>query len=181
MNVVKTAFPEVLLLEPRLFSDERGFVFESYNRRAFMEATGIDPQFVQDNHSHSRRNVIRGLHYQIRHEQGKLVRCVVGEVLDVVVDIRRASPSFGRWTAVVLSAENRRMLWVPPGFAHGFAVHSDTAQVLYKLSGYYAPEWERCLRWDDAELAVDWGLSGEPVLSPKDRAGVLLRDAELYG
>lgn len=180
MRVVATELPEVLVIEPRVFGDERGFFFESYNRRAFAEATGVDVEFVQDNHSRSVRGVLRGLHYQIRKPQGKLVRVVVGEVFDVAVDLRRSSPRFGRWTGVRLSAENKRMVWVPPGFAHGFLVLSEAAEFLYKTTDYYAPEFERCLRWDDPTVAVDWPLSGEPILSAKDRAGRLLAEAEVY-
>lgn len=180
MHVVKTGLPEVLVLEPRVFGDERGFFFESYNRRSFAEATGVDPEFVQDNHSRSVRNVLRGLHYQIRQPQGKLVRVVVGEVFDVAVDLRRSSPRFGRWTGVHLSAQNKRMLWIPPGFAHGFLVLSDVAEFLYKTTDYYAPEHERCLRWDDPALGIHWPLAGEPLLSAKDRQGVGLAEAEVY-
>mgnify|MGYP001068240057 CR=1 FL=1 len=179
MKVLATELPEVLVIEPRVFGDARGFFFESYNRRAFAAATGVDAEFVQDNHSRSVRNVLRGLHYQIRQPQGKLIRVVVGEVFDVAVDLRRSSPRFGRWVGVHLSAENKRMLWVPPGFAHGFLALTD-AEVLYKTTDYYAPEHERCLRWDDPTLAIAWPLAEAPLLSAKDRQGVSLAEAEVY-
>jgi dTDP-4-dehydrorhamnose 3,5-epimerase len=180
MNVVRTELPEVLILEPRVFGDERGFFFESFNARAFAEATGLQSEFVQDNHSRSQRGVLRGLHYQIEQAQGKLVRVSAGEVLDVAVDIRRSSPNFGKSVTVRLSAENKRQLWVPEGFAHGFVVLSDYAEFLYKTTDYYAPAFERCIRWDDPELAIDWQFDGVPQLSVKDQAGVALRDAELF-
>jgi len=180
MNVIATDLPEVLILEPRVFGDARGFFYESWNRRAFLDATGVDADFVQDNHSRSARGVLRGLHYQIRQPQGKLVRVIAGEVYDVAVDVRRASAHFGRWTACRLSAENHRMLWVPPGFAHGFLVLSDSAEFLYKTTDYYAPEHERCIRWDDPQLAIPWPLEGAPALSAKDQAGAALADAEVY-
>lgn len=180
MRVIPTALPDVLVIEPRVFGDERGFFFESYNRRAFAEATGVDAEFVQDNHSRSVKDVLRGLHYQIRQPQGKLVRVVAGEVFDVAVDLRRSSPHFGKWTGVRLSAENRRMVWVPPGFAHGFLVLSDGADVLYKTTDYYAPEHERCLRWDDPTVGVAWPLAGFPILSAKDRSGLFLDRAEVF-
>lgn len=162
-----------------MFGDERGFFLESYNDRALSEL-GIDERFVQDNHSCSRRNVVRGLHYQINHAQGKLVRVVVGEILDVAVDLRRSSPTLGRWEAVRLSGENKRMLWIPPGFAHGFCVISDQAHVLYKATDYYAPESERTLAWNDPDLKINWELDGEPIVSPKDQRGVALRNAETF-
>ncbi len=171
MNVVPTAIADVLRVEPRVFGDERGFFFESFNARAWAESTGLDVEFVQDNHSRSSRGVLRGLHYQIRQPQGKLVRVVVGEVFDVVVDLRRNSGTFGHWVGERLSAENKRQLWVPPGFAHGFLVVSAVAEVLYKTTKYYAPEWERAIRWDDPQLAIDWPLAearGAPTLSAKD-------------
>ncbi|OGA17998.1 MAG: dTDP-4-dehydrorhamnose 3,5-epimerase [Betaproteobacteria bacterium RIFCSPLOWO2_02_FULL_66_14] len=171
---------EVLLLEPRVFGDARGFFFESYNRRAFARATGVDAEFVQDNHSRSVKNVLRGLHYQIRQPQGKLVRVTLGSVWDVAVDLRRASPTFGRWVAVELSAESRRMAWIPPGFAHGFLVTSEAAEVQYKTTDYYAPEHERTLAWNDAALAIDWPLAGEPILAAKDRAAKTLAEAEIF-
>ncbi len=179
MNIVPTAIPDVKILEPRVFGDERGFFYESYNRRVFSTA-GITAEFVQDNHSRSSRNVLRGLHYQIRQPQGKLVRVIAGEVLDVAVDIRRASPTFGRWVSVVLSATAPRCVWIPPGFAHGFVVRSASAEFLYKTTQYWAPEHERCILWNDPALKIDWQLSDEPILSPKDRNGALLRDAEVY-
>jgi dTDP-4-dehydrorhamnose 3,5-epimerase len=180
MKVTATALPEVLLIEPRVFGDDRGFFFESWNERAFEQA-GVPARFVQDNHSRSARGVVRGLHYQRARPQGKLVRVVVGEVFDVAVDIRRSSPRFGRWTGVTLSAANKASVWVPPGFAHGFATLSEHAEVLYKATDYYAPEDERCILWNDPEIAVDWPLAGPPVLSPKDAAGKRLRDADVFG
>ena len=181
MNVVPTSLAGVLLLEPRVFGDERGFFFESFNARAFRDATGLDLAFVQDNHSHSRQGVLRGLHYQIEQPQGKLVRVVTGEVFDAVVDLRRSSPTFGRWEGVVLSAQNKRMLWVPPGFGHGYMVLSEAADFLYKTTDYYAPQHERCVLWNDPAIGVQWPLAGaEPVLSAKDRVGKLLADAEVY-
>ena len=179
MNVVPTSIPDVKIIEPKVFGDARGFFFESYNRRT-MEALGIPGDFVQDNHSKSARNVLRGLHYQIRQPQGKLVRVIAGEVLDVAVDIRRGSPTFGKWVSFVLSAENKRMAWIPVGFAHGFVVRSESAEFLYKTTDYYAPEHERSIVWNDPDLAIDWQLDGEPVLSAKDRVGVPLKDAEVY-
>ncbi len=176
---IPTSLPGVVILEPRVFGDQRGFFLESYNERAFAEL-GIEERFVQDNHSSSRRNVLRGLHYQIKHPQGKLVRVVEGEVLDVAVDVRRNSPTFGRWEAVRLSGENKRMLWIPVGFAHGFRVISESAQVLYKATDYYAPEYERTLAWNDPDLEIDWALEGDPIVSAKDQRGVALRDAETF-
>lgn len=180
MKVTPTSIPEVLVLEPRVFGDDRGFFFESYNARQFLELTGESPHFVQDNHSRSAKNVLRGLHYQIRQPQGKLVRVTSGAIFDVVVDIRRSSPFFGRWIGVELSAENRRQLWVPPGFAHGFVVTSDSAECLYKTTDYWAPEYERSILWNDPALAIDWPLAGEPMLSGKDSKGRLLADAEVF-
>jgi dTDP-4-dehydrorhamnose 3,5-epimerase len=179
MKVTPTALPEVLLIEPRVFGDDRGFFYESWNRRAFAEA-GLSVDFVQDNHSRSRRGVLRGLHYQIEHAQGKLVRAVSGEVFDVAVDLRRSSPRFGQSVSVVLSAANRHMLWVPPGFAHGFVVLSDTAEFLYKTTDYWFPEHERTLLWNDPALRIDWPLAELPTLAAKDAAGKLLRDADTY-
>ena len=173
MNIVTTSLPEVLIIEPKVFGDERGFFFESFNQRDFDDATGLSLPFVQDNHSKSAKNVLRGLHYQLPPQaQGKLVRVVAGEVFDVAVDIRRDSPNFGQWASAVLSAENRRQLWIPPGFAHGFLVLSDSAEFLYKTTDYYAPALERCIRWDDPALAIAWPLSAPPVLSAKDQCGV---------
>jgi len=171
-TVTPTALPEVLILEPKVFGDARGFFFESFNARDFAQCTGLDVQFVQDNHSKSAKGVLRGLHYQIQHPQGKLVRVTQGEVFDVAVDLRRSSPTFGKWDGVVLSAENKRQLWVPPGFAHGFLVLSDTAEFLYKTTDYYAPEHERCIAWNDPTLAITWPqLPEPPKLSAKDAAG----------
>lgn len=180
MKAIKTAIPELLIIEPRVFGDDRGFFFESFNRRKFAELTGRDVDFVQDNHSRSVRHVLRGLHYQIQHPQAKLVRVVQGSVLDVVVDIRRSSPTFGQHVAVELSAENKRMFWMPEGFAHGFVVLSDSADFLYKTTDYWYPEHERCLKWDDPNLAIDWQLTAEPVLSGKDVQGKSLDQAELF-
>ncbi|MDH4584221.1 dTDP-4-dehydrorhamnose 3,5-epimerase [Pseudomonas sp. BN415] len=180
MNVITTALQDVLILEPRVFGDERGFFFESFNARTFAEATGVEREFVQDNHSRSQRGVLRGLHYQLQQAQGKLVRVVEGEVFDVAVDIRRSSPTFGRWVGVHLSAENKRQLWVPEGFAHGFVVLSEYAEFLYKTTDYYAPEHERCIRWDDPDLVIDWPLAEAPQLSAKDKAGVNFKDADLF-
>jgi dTDP-4-dehydrorhamnose 3,5-epimerase len=171
VQVLATAIPDVLVLEPRVFTDDRGCFFESYNERAFTAAVGSDVRFVQDNQSRSLRGVLRGLHYQVRQPQGKLVRAVQGVVFDVAVDIRPESPTVGRWVGVELSAENRRQLWIPPGLAHGFVVRSEIAEVLYKVTAYYAPEHERCIRWDDPVLAIDWGLTEPPRLSPKDARG----------
>jgi dTDP-4-dehydrorhamnose 3,5-epimerase len=179
MKITPTRLPEVLLIEPKVFGDARGFFFESWNERAF-EAAGIRAHFVQDNHSRSGRGVLRGLHYQIRQPQGKLVRVVSGEVFDVAVDIRRSAPNFGRWVGVRLSAENKDMVWIPPGFAHGFAALSDHAEVLYKTTDYYAPEHERCILWNDPEIGIEWPLDGEPILSPKDAAATPLRSAEVF-
>jgi dTDP-4-dehydrorhamnose 3,5-epimerase len=180
MNVVKTALPGVLLLEPKVFGDDRGFFFESYNQKTLKEVAGIDAEFVQDNHSRSARNVLRGLHYQIRQPQGKLVRVIVGEVFDVAVDLRKNSPAFGKAAGFHLSAENKRMAWIPPGFAHGFLVLSEYAEFLYKTTDYWAPEHERCIAWNDPELAINWPLTGEPVLSAKDKMGRLLKEAEVF-
>lgn len=180
MKIIETSIPDVLIIEPKVFGDERGFFYESFNAAAFEAATGLKRQFVQDNHSKSQRGVLRGLHYQIQQPQGKLVRVVAGEVFDVAVDLRRSSPSFGRWTGVLLNAENKRQLWIPEGFAHGFVVLSETAEFLYKTTDYYAPEHERSLLWNDPELHIDWPLDTLPQLSAKDQAGKLLRDAELF-
>lgn len=180
MKVTATEIPGLLVLEPRVFGDARGFFAESYNRRTFREVTGVDPEFVQDNHSRSARGVLRGLHYQIGRPQGKLVRVARGRVFDVAVDLRRASPSFGRWVGRELSEDNHLQMWIPPGLAHGFVVLSEWADFLYKTTDYYAPEYERCIRWDDPELAIDWPV-GAPRLSEKDSRGTTLRDAELFG
>jgi dTDP-4-dehydrorhamnose 3,5-epimerase len=180
MKVIASELPEVLILEPRVFGDERGFFYESFNARAFKQATGRTCEFVQDNHSRSQRGVLRGLHYQLQQAQGKLVRVTAGVVYDVAVDIRRSSPTFGRWVGVHLSAENKRQLWLPEGFAHGFLVLSEYAEFLYKTTDYYAPAHERCIRWDDPSLAIDWPLDSAPQLSAKDQAGLGLADAELF-
>lgn len=180
MNVTTSTLPEVLILSPKVFGDARGFFYESFNEREFAEKTGVDAHFVQDNHSRSQKGVLRGLHYQIENAQGKVVRVTAGEVLDVAVDLRRSSPNFGRWTSVRLSAENSLQLWIPPGFAHGFVVLSDYAEFLYKTTDYYNPAAERCVRWDDPTLAIDWGLENEPLLSAKDQNGRLLKDADLF-
>jgi len=174
-----TSLPDVLVIEPRVFGDARGFFFESWNRRAFAEA-GIDVEFVQDNHSRSRRGVVRGLHYQIEHAQGKLVRVTEGAVFDVAVDLRRSSPNFGRHVALELSAENRRMLFIPPGFAHGFMVTSDAAEFLYKTTDYWYPQHERTLLWNDPALGIDWPLATKPTLTAKDAAGTPLAQADVY-
>ena len=184
---ISTSLPGVFILEPRVFGDERGFFLESYNERVYAEL-GITERFVQDNHSSSRKNVLRGLHYQIQHAQGKLVRVVAGEILDVAVDLRRSSPTFGGWEAVRLSGENKRMMWIPPGFAHGFRVISEQAHVLYKTTDYYAPEFEHTLSWNDPQLKIDWALEGNPIgsaivsaiVSEKDQRGVALRDAATF-
>lgn len=180
MRIVETALDGVVLLEPRVFGDARGFFFESFNARVFHELTGVDAAFVQDNHSRSARGVLRGLHYQIRQPQGKLVRVVAGSVFDVAVDLRRRSPSFGRWFGAELTAENKRMLWIPPGFGHGFLVTSDAAEFLYKTTDYWAPEHERSLMWNDPALGIDWPLDGEPLLSEKDRKALPLSECEVY-
>lgn len=179
MQAVKTKLDGVLLLEPRVFSDDRGFFLESYNE-SMLASAGIHHHFVQDNHSRSRKTVLRGLHYQVRQPQGKLVRAVIGEVFDVAVDIRKDSQTFGKWVGEILSAENKHILWVPPGFAHGFLVLSEWAEVLYKATDYYAPAFERTLRWDDPDIGIDWPLAGEPQLSGKDMQGEWLRGAEVY-
>lgn len=180
MIVTPTVLPEVLVLEPKVFGDARGFFYESYNQRAFRDATGIDVDFVQDNHSRSAKNVLRGLHYQLAQAQGKLVRAVVGSVFDVAVDIRKQSPNFGRWVGVELSAENKKMMWVPPGFAHGFLVLSDFAEFLYKTTDYYAPQHERAILWNDPTIGVQWPLTGAPLLSGKDQVGTPLQSAEVF-
>src|SRR3954469_18888502 len=180
MQIVKTAIPEVLVIEPRVFGDARGFFYESWNERAFDAAVGRKVRFVQDNHSASAQNVLRGLHYQVRQPQGKLVRVVAGEVFDVAVDLRRSSPTFGRAVAERLSADNHRMMWVPEGFAHGFLVLSERAEFLYKTTDYYAPEHERTLLWNDPALGIDWPVDGAPLLKPKDQAGAPLASAETF-
>lgn len=179
MRVINTHIPDLLIIEPDVFNDERGFFYESFNAQEFAALSGIDVEFVQDNHTRSKKSVLRGLHYQVKQPQGKLVRVVSGEVWDVAVDIRRNSATFGQWSGVSLSADNRRQVWIPPGFAHGFLVLSDAAEVLYKTTDYWAPEHERCIRWDDETLAIDWPLEGEPVLSTKDSFGVRFQEADL--
>ncbi|WP_341304327.1 dTDP-4-dehydrorhamnose 3,5-epimerase [Pseudomonas sp. TMP25] len=180
MQRVNTDLSDVIVLEPKVFGDERGFFFESFNARRFADATGLQREFVQDNHSRSQRGVLRGLHYQVQQAQGKLVRVTAGEVYDVAVDLRRSSHAFGRWMGVHLSAENKRQLWVPEGFAHGFVVLSEFAEFLYKTTEYYAPEHERCIRWDDPTLAIEWPLQEAPHLSAKDQAGVSFSDAQVF-
>lgn len=181
MQVIETTLPDVKILKPRVFGDERGFFMESFNKKQFEALTGVDTEFVQDNHSRSTQNVLRGLHYQIKHAQGKLVRVIAGEVYDVAVDLRQASSTFGQWVGVHLKAENHEMLWVPPGFAHGFLVLSESADFLYKTTDYYAPEHERCLLWNDPALDIDWPLLGQlPSLSAKDQQGAHFKEAEFY-
>ena len=180
MKIVPTVLPEVLGLEPKIFGDARGFFYESYNRKEFAATTGVDADFVQDNHSCSARNVLRGLHYQVSHAQGKLIRVIAGEVFDVALDMRKSSPNFGKFAAVTLSADDKRMLWVPAGFAHGFLVLSEHAEFLYKTTDYWHPEFERTIAWNDPDLSIPWPLDGEPVLSAKDRSGHRLKDAEVY-
>ncbi len=180
MNVVKTKISDVLLIEPKVFGDSRGFFYESYNEKAFAETTGTTVHFVQDNHSRSAQNVLRGLHYQMQQPQGKLVRVAVGEVFDVAVDIRKSSPTFGQWVGYHLSAENKRQLWIPAGFAHGFLVVSEVAEVLYKTDEYYAPQHERCILWNDPDLAIAWPLEANPILSAKDQAGKVFQEAEVF-
>jgi len=181
MHVIKTKIPDLLIFEPKVFGDDRGFFYESYNERAFFQAIGKDVHFVQDNHSRSAKCVLRGLHYQIKQPQGKLVRCVQGEVFDVAVDLRQSSQTFGKWLGIRLSAENKRQFWIPPKFAHGFLVLSETAEFLYKTTDYYAPEHERTILWDDPDLAIDWPLTGAPNLSAKDRMGRLFLETEFFG
>jgi dTDP-4-dehydrorhamnose 3,5-epimerase len=180
MNIVPTEIPDVLIIEPKVFGDSRGFFFESFNQRQFEQLTGFAPSFVQDNHSRSASGVLRGLHYQIHQPQGKLVRVIVGEVFDVCVDMRRSSPTFGKSVYVTLSADNHRQLWIPPGFAHGFLVTSESADFVYKTTDYYAPEYERSVLWNDAALASPWPLQDEPLLSVKDKAGTPLAQAETF-
>lgn len=180
MKVTATAIPEVLIIEPKVLGDERGFFYESFNQRAFNEATGLAHNFVQDNHSRSSKGVLRGLHYQVQNPQGKLVRVARGSVFDVAVDIRKSSPSFGQWVGVELSEQNHRQLWVPTGFAHGFLVTSDSADFLYKTTDYYAPQFERCIAWDDAAIGIEWPAGLAPQLSAKDSTGLLLAAAEVF-
>jgi dTDP-4-dehydrorhamnose 3,5-epimerase len=180
MKIVPTAIPDVLVIEPNVFGDARGFFFESFNAREFKRLTGIEPPIMQDNHSRSMKNVLRGLHYQIMRPQGKLIRAVAGEIFDVAVDIRRNSPTRGKWVANILSSDNKKQMWIPVGFAHGFLVLSDHAEVLYKTTDYYAPEHERCIRWDDPHLGIQWPLGSPPQLSAKDAKGVPYAEAELF-
>jgi dTDP-4-dehydrorhamnose 3,5-epimerase len=180
MQVVQTAIPDVFILEPKVFGDDRGFFFESFNQQTFENLTGVKANFVQDNHSKSAANVLRGLHYQIEQAQGKLVRVSSGEVFDVAVDIRRQSATFGKWVGVLLSAENKRQMWIPPGFAHGFVVLKDNTEFLYKTTDYYAPQYERCIRWDDPAIGIEWPVSQPPILSAKDQQGLLLSQAEVF-
>jgi dTDP-4-dehydrorhamnose 3,5-epimerase len=180
MQIQTTSIPDVFMIEPKVFGDERGFFYESFNARKFEELTGIATTFVQDNHSKSSKNVLRGLHYQLHQTQGKLLRVVAGEVFDVAVDIRKSSPTFGKWVGVTLSADNKRQLWVPPGFAHGFIVTSDSAEFLYKTTDYWAPEHERAILWNDPAVGIEWPIEGAPVLSGKDQQGKLLADAEVF-
>ena len=180
MNFISTSISDLLVIEPRVFADERGFFFESFNANVFNEGIGQNVNFVQDNHSRSKKNVLRGLHYQIKQAQGKLVRVIAGEVFDVAVDIRRNSPSFGQWVGEYLSAENKKQFWVPAGFAHGFVVLSEDAEFLYKTTDYYAPEYERCIAWDDPAINITWPIDGKPELSNKDKQGKSLANAELF-
>jgi dTDP-4-dehydrorhamnose 3,5-epimerase len=180
MKVIETAIPDVLIIEPQVFGDERGFFYESYNEKAFWEKIGVSARFVQDNHSRSAKNVLRGLHYQIQQPQGKLVRVAFGSVFDVAVDLRASSKTFGQWVGVYLSAECKQQLWVPAGFAHGFVVLSEYAEFLYKTTDYYAPQHERCILWNDPDLAIAWPIQDEPILSAKDRVGQLLPEAEVF-
>jgi dTDP-4-dehydrorhamnose 3,5-epimerase len=180
MKITPTAIPDVLLIEPKVFGDARGFFYESFNHNVFTQATGLDVRFVQDNHSRSSKDVLRGLHYQIQQAQGKLVRVVRGAVFDVAVDIRQSSPTFGQWMGMELSEDNHRQLWIPTGFAHGFLVLSDSAEFLYKTTDYYAPQFERCIAWNDADIGIQWPLQNQPQLSSKDQAGLSLAQAELF-
>ncbi len=180
MKATPTAIPEVLLIEPKVFGDERGFFFESFNRKVFAQTTGFDVDFVQDNHSKSAKGVLRGLHYQLQQPQGKLVRVIAGEVFDVAVDIRKGSPTFGQWAGAILSGENKKQLWVPAGFAHGFVTLSDSAELLYKVTDYYSPAHERCIAWNDATIDIAWPISAAPLLSAKDALGAALTQAELF-
>lgn len=180
MNIIPAEIPDVLILEPQVFQDERGFFFEAFNHQKFTDKTGVTANFVQDNHSYSKQNVLRGLHYQIQQPQGKLVRVIVGTIFDVAVDIRKSSSTFGQWIGYELSALNKRQLWIPPGFAHGFVVLSDTAEVIYKTTEYYAPQYDRCIIWNDPDIAINWHLLKPPILSAKDAAGKPLKTAEVF-
>ncbi|MGB3642625.1 MAG: dTDP-4-dehydrorhamnose 3,5-epimerase [Rivularia sp. (in: cyanobacteria)] len=180
MKIIFAEIPDILILEPQIFQDNRGFFFEAFNLKKFTDKTGINVNFVQDNHSYSKRNVLRGLHYQIEQPQGKLVRAVVGSIFDVAVDIRKSSPTFGKWVGYEISAENKRQIWIPPGFAHGFVVLSEVAEVLYKTTDYYAPRGERTILWNDTDLAIDWLRSDRPIVSEKDAAGKSFKMAEIF-
>ncbi|MEP0912828.1 dTDP-4-dehydrorhamnose 3,5-epimerase [Leptolyngbya sp. GB1-A1] len=180
MNITQTEIPDVLLIEPRVFGDDRGFFFESFNEQVFQDKTGLSLRFVQDNHSRSAKNVLRGLHYQIQQAQGKLVRVVAGAIFDVAVDIRKGSPTFGQWVGYELSAANKQQLWIPPGFAHGFVALENGTEVLYKTTDYYAPAHERSILWNDPDLGIHWNLLGEPIVSAKDQAGIPLKQADLF-
>jgi dTDP-4-dehydrorhamnose 3,5-epimerase len=180
MNVIPTAIPDVLILEPKIFGDDRGFFFESFNEKVFREKTGVEVNFVQDNHSKSVKNVLRGLHYQLFQPQGKLVRVITGAILDIAVDIRQNSPTFSQWVGVTLSEENKQQLWIPPGFAHGFLVLSEEAEVLYKATDYYFPQGDRCIIWNDPDLKIDWNLKENPILSTKDQQGKSFKEAEMF-
>ncbi len=180
MDIIKTKIPDVLIVEPKVFGDDRGFFMESFNEKTFREKTGVEANFVQDNHSRSTKNVLRGLHYQIKQPQGKLVRVVSGEVYDVAVDIRKSSPTYGQWVGCLLTEANKKQFWVPAGFAHGFVVLSDTADFLYKTTDYYAPEYERSILWNDPSLNIDWKITGAPILSAKDKSAATLENAEVF-
>jgi dTDP-4-dehydrorhamnose 3,5-epimerase len=180
MNIIRTKISEIIIFEPKVFGDDRGFFFESFNQQIFFEATNLNVHFVQDNHSKSVKNVLRGLHYQIQQAQGKLVRVTQGEVFDVAVDLRKSSPTFGHWVGTHLSAENKRQMWVPPGFAHGFLVLSDAAEFLYKTTDFYAPQYECCLKWDDPNIGIEWPLQGMPILSAKDNQGLNFQKANKF-
>jgi dTDP-4-dehydrorhamnose 3,5-epimerase len=180
MQVIPTKIPDVLVIEPKVFGDERGFFYESFNKKKFVQISGLTAEFVQDNHSKSAKGVLRGLHYQIKQPQGKLVRVISGEVYDIAVDIRKSSQNFGNWVGIKLSAENKRQVWIPEGFAHGFVVLSETAEFLYKTTDYYAPEYERCIRWNDEDLSIDWPLSSKPLISGKDAKGLSFKEADLF-
>lgn len=180
MQVIPTKISDVLIIEPKVFGDDRGFFFESFNKKSFEESTGIKAEFVQDNHSRSTKGVLRGLHYQLKQPQGKLVRVTSGEVCDIAVDIRKSSSTFGQWVGILLSADNKRQLWIPEGFAHGFVVLSEMAEFLYKTTDYYTPDHERCIRWDDADLAIDWQYDEQPLVSEKDAKGRAFKDADTF-
>ncbi|BAQ62178.1 dTDP-4-dehydrorhamnose 3,5-epimerase [Geminocystis sp. NIES-3708] len=180
MKITVTKIPDVLIIEPKIFGDERGFFFESFNSKSWQEKTGLNTNFVQDNHSRSQKNVLRGLHYQIQQPQGKLVRAILGEIFDVAVDIRKKSPTFGQWVGEILTAENKKQLWIPEGFAHGFLVLSENAEVVYKTNNFYAPEYDRAIRWDDGDININWNIKITPLLSQKDKNAPLLKDADIF-